>query len=84
VIGALKKNERYERTGPIFLSSIVILVRSSLIMSKSSITGAARSESSQMLYEEIVFNPPIKICDEYSSNALLESPTKGTYLMTTS
>lgn len=46
--------------------------------------GTARRESSQMLYEEIVFTPPRKIYEVYSSKALLESPTKGTYLMTTS
>jgi hypothetical protein len=50
----------------------------------STMMGTARRESSQMLYEEMVFIPPMKIYEEYSSRALLESPTKGTYLMTTS
>jgi len=46
--------------------------------------GTARRESSQILYEEIVLIPFINIREEYSSRALFESPTKGTYLMTTS
>jgi hypothetical protein len=83
-MGALKKNERYERTGPIFSLSIFILVKSSPKMIISIMIGTAKRESSQMLYVEIVFVPPKKIYEEYSSRALLLSPTKGTYFITTS
>ncbi len=83
-MGALKKKEIYERTGPIFSPSIFILVKSSPRTIISIMIGTARSESSQILYVEIVFVPPKKIYDVYSSKALLLSPTNGTYLMTTS
>ena len=45
--------------------------------------GAARRESSHVLCMTIVFFPPMNISDVYSSIALLESPTYGTYLITT-
>jgi hypothetical protein len=41
--------------------------------------GAARSESSQVLCSTMVFLPPMKISEVYSSMALLLSPTYGTY-----
>jgi hypothetical protein len=46
--------------------------------------GTASRESSQILYDEMVLTPPRKIYEVYSSRALLESPTNGTYLITTS
>lgn len=84
MIGALKKNDRYDKTGPRDLPSIVILVISSPRTSISIIRGTANNESSQMLYVEMVLIPPKKIYEVYSSRALLESPTYGTYLITTS
>ena len=45
--------------------------------------GAASNESSQVLCRTIVFCPPIKISEVYSSIARLLSPTYGTYLITT-
>ena len=84
MIGALKKKDRYERTGPIFSLSILILVNNSPRTTISIIRGTASSESSHMLYDVIVFVPPRKIYEEYSSIALFESPTNGTYFMTTS
>lgn len=45
--------------------------------------GLARRESSQVLCIEIVLRPPMKISEVYSSKARLESPTYGTYFITT-
>merc|ERR1719399_1248300 len=52
-------------------------------MARSRMSGVASSESSHVLCITIVFVPPIKISDVYSSIARLESATYGTYLMTT-
>lgn len=41
-------------------------------------SGVARSESSQVLCITIVFFPPMKISEVYSSMARFESPTYGT------
>mmetsp|Transcript_21119 Transcript_21119/g.49876 ORF Transcript_21119/g.49876 Transcript_21119/m.49876 type:complete len:250 (-) Transcript_21119:684-1433(-) len=46
-------------------------------------SGVAKSESSQVLCIAMVFFPPMKISDVYSSMARFESPTYGTCLMTT-
>lgn len=46
--------------------------------------GAANKESSQTLYNTKVWFPFKKMEDMYSSIAFLESPVKGTYLMTIS
>ena len=46
-------------------------------------SGVASSESSHVLCITIVFVPPMKISDVYSSIARFESPTRGTYLITT-
>lgn len=61
VMGALKKNERYDRTGPSDFPSICILVISSPRTNMSIMSGTASKESSQMLYDEMVFKPPRKI-----------------------
>lgn len=53
------------------------------MMTRSKMRGLARSESSHVLCMEIVFLPPMKISDVYSSSARFESPTYGTYLITT-
>ena len=45
--------------------------------------GAANKESSQVLCIDIIFSPPQNIEESYSSKARLESPTEGTYLITT-
>jgi hypothetical protein len=58
-----------------------ILVLSSARSTRSRMIGAARSESSQVLCSTMVFLPPMKISDVYSSIALLLSPTYGTYYM---
>jgi len=60
-MGALKKKERYERTGPNFSPSIFILENNSAKITISIIMGVARSESSQILYEEMVLVPPMNI-----------------------
>ncbi|BAT10554.1 Os10g0369950 [Oryza sativa Japonica Group] len=59
-----------------------ILVLSSARRTRSRMMGAARSESSQVLCSTMVFFPPMKISEVYSSMALLLSPTYGIYLMT--
>jgi len=84
VIGALKKKDRYDITGPIDLPSIVILENNSASTVMSYMSGTANSESSHTLYEAIVFRPFMKISDVYSSMARFESPTNGTYFITTS
>lgn len=60
-MGALKKNERYDKTGPNLAPSIFILVKSSPRINISIINGTASNESSQILYEDIVLMPPRKI-----------------------
>lgn len=56
-----------------------ILVLSSARRTRSRMMGAARSESSQVLCSTMVFFPPMKISEVYSSMALLLSPTYGIY-----
>mmetsp|Transcript_21233 Transcript_21233/g.36381 ORF Transcript_21233/g.36381 Transcript_21233/m.36381 type:complete len:258 (+) Transcript_21233:808-1581(+) len=52
-------------------------------MHRSRMSGVASRESSHVLCITIVFVPPMKISDVYSSIARFESATAGTYLMTT-
>merc|ERR1719364_228141 len=52
-------------------------------MARSRMSGVASSESSHVLCITMVCWPPMKISAEYSSIARFESPTLGTYLMTT-
>ena len=49
----------------------------------SKMRGAANKESSQVLWMEMIFSPPQKMEESYSSKARLESPTEGIYLITT-
>mmetsp|Transcript_55487 Transcript_55487/g.133832 ORF Transcript_55487/g.133832 Transcript_55487/m.133832 type:complete len:208 (-) Transcript_55487:1004-1627(-) len=64
-------------------SSSVMRSHSSATTTRSMMSGAASSESSHVLCIAIVFVPPMKIWDVYSSMARLESLTAGTYLITT-
>lgn len=63
----------------------VTLIRehSSPSMARSRMSGAAKRESSQVLWMTSVLWPPIMISLVYSSIARLLSPTYGTYLITT-
>lgn len=87
--GALKRKPSSDSTGwkPCGSGSVSVqkLTRwhSSVSMARSSMMGAARSESSQVLCSTSVLVPPSISSDVYSSIARLLSPTYGTYLMTT-
>jgi hypothetical protein len=64
--------------------ALVLFLSISLLATKSSMSGAARSESSHVLCSTMVLRPPISISLVYSSIARFESPTYGTYLIRTS
>ena len=62
-------------------SLIVTLEKTSISIIISKIRGAANKESSQVLWMEMIFSPPQKMEESYSSKARLESPTEGIYLI---
>ena len=64
-------------------SFTIILEKASIKIIISNIKGAANNESSHVLWIDIIFSPPQKMAESYSSRALFESPTVGTYLITT-
>ena len=89
VTGALHKYPKVDKTELNLLNSepsteYSILSNISVSKIRSSIKGAASSESSHTLYTTKVCFPFINIDEQYSSIAFLESPELGTYLITIS
>lgn len=75
-----ENNETVIYTSPSALNWMRVL--SSARRTKSRMMGAAKSESSHVLWSTMVFVPPMNISEVYSSIALLLSPTYGTYYNT--